>query len=434
MQCFISPVNGYKLQTRDPLSLLESIFEKTPDLQTPCYIYDGVALELRLAELDRLFGDAFTLSFAIKSNPNAALVRRIAAATGHLDASSFFEVLRALEAGCPPARISYSGPGKRESELQRFIGCGAELVVEALDEVDMAARIAQAKGVVQKVLLRINPDGIPKGFGAKMSKNPSQFGIDEGQMAAAIAHIGARPGLDLTGYHIYAGSNCLDAGAIVENIANMTRIFGEAAALAGAPARKLIFGAGFGLPYHEGQADLDVAAVRDGIEASLAEIAANSLLAGAERALELGRWLVGPTGAMVATCLSGKESRGVRVAVCDAGFNVHLAACGMMGSVFQKNWPIHRLGPEPGGEAEYLLAGPLCTSIDTLARRITLPTLARGDRIAVLMSGAYGLTASPSGFISHPQAGEYLWTGDDLLDISSERVATHDAELPRSDG
>ncbi|MDV7141313.1 type III PLP-dependent enzyme [Tropicimonas sp. TH_r6] len=422
------------MQTRDPLSLLESIFEKASDLPTPCYIYDGPALEQRLAELNRLFGDVFTLSFAIKSNPNPEIVRQIAAATGHLDASSFFEVVRALEAGCPAQRISYSGPGKRASELERFVGCGAELVVEALDEIDMAARIAETKGVVQKVLLRINPDSIPKGFGAKMSKNPSQFGIDEGQMAAAIDHIQARPGLDLTGFHIYAGSNCLDASAIVENIANMTRIFGEAATLAGAPARKLIFGAGFGLPYHDGQEALDVVAVRDGIVASLAQIAANPLLAGAERALELGRWLVGPVGALVTTCLSCKESRGVQVAVCDAGFNAHLAACGMMGSVFQKNWPIHRLGAERGGTADYLLAGPLCTSIDTLARRITLPTLAPGDRIAVLMSGAYGLTASPSGFISHPQAGEYLWTGDSLRDISSARAAPHDAELPRSDG
>ncbi|SDJ09717.1 hypothetical protein [Aliiruegeria lutimaris] len=369
-------------------------------------------------------------SYAVKSNPNPEILRRIASITGHLDASSFFEVVRAMEAGLPPERISYSGPGKRDSELERFVGCGGELVVEALDEIETVAAIAEGKGTRQRILLRINPDSIPKGFGASMSKKPSQFGVDEGQAAQVIARIQSLPSLDLTGFHIYAGSNCVQADAIIDNITNMARLFAESASVSGKPVRKLIFGAGFGLPYHDGQEALDVAAVRAGIAPALAEIASNPLLADAQKVLEIGRWIVGPCGALITSCLSRKESRGLQVAVCDAGFNTHLAACGMMGSVFQKNWPIFRLGPSERETEEYLLAGPLCTSIDTLARRITLPPLHKGDRIAVLMSGAYGLTASPDGFISHPAAREYLWTGAELQDITTTRRAEADAMLP----
>ncbi|WP_157994753.1 hypothetical protein [Paracoccus tegillarcae] len=122
--------------------------------------------------------------------------------------------------------------------------------------------------------------------------------------------------------------------------------------------------------------------------------------------------------------LSVKESRGTRIAVCDAGFNNHLAAAGMMGAVFRKNYPFAVLRCARGGdEVEHQIAGPLCTSIDTMARKLMLPPLSRGDVLAVLLSGAYGLTASPTRFISHPEPGEYLIdAGGGLTDISESRL------------
>ena len=103
-----------------------------PDLPpTPAYLYDAAGLTVRIALLQQQLGSLFRLSFAIKSNPNLALLRRIAAEIPHLDASSFHEVERALSIGVAPERISWSGPGKRGRELAALAGRGITIVIEA---------------------------------------------------------------------------------------------------------------------------------------------------------------------------------------------------------------------------------------------------------------------------------------------------------------
>jgi diaminopimelate decarboxylase len=407
---------------------------------TPFYIYDAQAVSDRISALDKAFGSAFAVSFAIKSNPNQQLLNHIAPQVGFLDASSFYEVQRALRSGAKPEQISYSGPGKRHSELQAFIGLGAELIVESFDEIEMAAEIARQKGTEQKTLLRINPSYVPRGFGASMSGSASQFGIDQEQMPAAIRAIMKAPGLHLDGFHIYTGSNCLNAQAIVENFQNISEIFVEASACAGIRPQKLVYGAGFGLPYHTKETDLDIDAVQQGIMGNLKTLLARPEMAQAQPVLELGRWIVGPCGMLVTRVLSRKTSRGTEIAVCDAGFNNHLAACGLMGAVFQKNWPLFNLSRPEGEIGSYRISGPLCTSIDTIARKIDLPEVRRGDFLAIGMSGAYGLTASPTRFISHPEPLEYICDGDKITEVT-ESCLNHapsgsrpDADITHSKG
>ena len=119
-----------------------------------------------------------------------------------------------------------------------------------------------------------------------------------------------------------------------------------------------------------------------------------------------GIWLGQP---VLTRVVNVKESRGTRIAVCDAGFNNHLAACGMMGAVIRRNWPISKVTGSADQElVEHTLAGPLCTSIDTLGTKVLLPRLQRGDVLAIGSSGAYGLSASPTRFISHPEPREWL--------------------------
>ena len=104
--------------------------------------------------------------------------------------------------------------------------------------------------------------------------------------------------------------------------------------------------------------------------------------------------------------------------MCDAGFNNHLAACGMMGSVLRRNWVIDNLSNPEGELASFTLAGPLCTSIDRLAADIEMPEVRVGDVLSIPQSGAYGFTASPSRFISHPEPREVLVDGDAMRDVS----------------
>ncbi|MBS1301530.1 alanine racemase [Loktanella sp. SALINAS62] len=388
-------------------------------MPTPVYLYDLDVMRARLAILNSMFGAQFDVSYAIKANPNAAIVKTAADSGQNLDASSYAEVVRARKTGIDPAKISFSGPGKRLTELELFIGTGSELVVESFEEIADAARIASTKGITQNVLIRVNPDFVPRGFGASMSGKPSQFGIDEQSAADAVAAIDAAPNLSLVGLHIYTGSNSLSADTIVENFENMARLFTELADGGSRKLEKLIFGAGFGVPYHNGQTPLDLEKVAAGTLHIAKLLRSYAGFADTTFILELGRWVVGPAGALLTSVLSTKISRGQNIRICDAGFNNHLAACGMMGSVFRKDWPVAHLTAEANSiEESVKLTGPLCTSIDALAGPLNLPFVKRGDVLAVLLSGAYGLTASPSRFISHPEPFEIIIEDGEFRDVT----------------
>jgi diaminopimelate decarboxylase len=133
--------------------------------------------------------------------------------------------------------------------------------------------------------------------------------------------------------------------------------------------------------------------------------------------LELGRYLVGEAGYFLTRIVSIKESRGSRIGICDGGMNNHLPASGHFGMVIHRNYRMHRVGG--GQETEKIdLVGPLCTSIDRLASGALLPRLTEGDVIAIHCSGAYGLTASPIHFISHPLPREVLIEGSRIREAT----------------
>jgi diaminopimelate decarboxylase len=396
---------------------------------TPLYVYDLDAIRARLGQLREAFGSEFGVSFAVKANPNPALLTALAPLVDSLDVSSFAEAERALAAGCEPERLTFCGPGKRREEVRRAVrvGVGA-LVVESVHEARLADRFAGELGQRQPVLLRINPATSPRAFGVNMSGKPSQFGVDEEDMESAIDAIAALPHVDLQGFHIYSGSNSLSREGLAENFAILIAIFRRAVAHWGGSPAKLIFGAGFGVPYLPGDEELDLAALAADVLPQVAALRREAPFAATRIELELGRWLVGPCGWLLSEIIGEKASRGTEIRIIDAGFNNHLAAYGMMGSVIRRNWRIANLsnpaGERDGSLGRYTVVGPLCTTIDTLATKLELPALAVGDVIAIENSGAYGLTSSPTRFISHPEPREAMLAGGQLTDVS-ESLLNH---------
>lgn len=392
---------------------------------TPIFVYDVDALQARFDQLDQLFGDHFSVSYAIKSNPNIQLLSEIRPRISTFDASAFAEVERAMAAGAHPRDITFSGPGKRQEEIERAVRLGlGELVVESVADAKVASRVAESIGVQQNILIRINPLKVPRHFGASMAGRPSQFGIDEEDLAQALPEIDNLAGLNLMGFHIYSGTNCLNAEAIAENFEIFIGIFGQAIELSGRAPEKLIFGSGFGVPYLPDDQPLNVEKLAQLTHPIMEQFKADVRFTKTEMVLEMGRWLVGPCGWLVSSVIGTKESRGTSFCICDAGFNNHLAACGMMGSVFRRNWRFANVSNPAGELTNYTLTGPLCTTIDLLASGVELPETRTGDRIVVENSGAYGLTASPTRFISHPEPREILLSGGNLSDVS-ESLLNH---------
>jgi diaminopimelate decarboxylase len=234
-----------------------------------------------------------------------------------------------------------------------------------------------------------------------MAGGPKQFGVDAEAVPQMLKELATLP-LEFWGFHIYSGSQNLRPEILVDAQQKTAALAIELAKHAPAPVRMLNLGGGFGIPYFPGEKPLDLAP----IGANLGEHVVPAIrhaLPQAAIALELGRYLVGESGVYVCRVLDKKISRGHVFLVTDGGLHHHLAASGNFGQVIRKNYPVlvaNRIGSESTENAS--VVGPLCTPLDLLADRMDLPQAEVGDLIAVFQSGAYGYTASPLAFLSHP--------------------------------
>lgn len=386
----------------------EALIEAAAVLGTPGYVYFPEAIEERVALTRRAF-PGVEMSYAIKANPNRALLQRLRGVVDRLDVSSAGEIARALAAGWSGARLSFTGPAKRDFELRTSLAAGVgHHVLESVDEAEALNRWAGEAGLVPPVLLRLTPDRAPRGFGLTMGGRACAFGVDEPEADAAIAAILELPHLDLRGLHCYAATQGLEVDPVVENLHIILDLF-RAHWPAERTAEMVVVGGGFGIPCHEGETALDLGEVGRRTQPAFDALRADARFADAIVALELGRWLVGEAGTFVTRVVRTKVSRGTAIAMCDGGLHHHLAAAGRFGAVIPRNYPLRRVGG--GGPPERVeLVGSLCTTIDTLGRKAQIAPLAPGDLVAIGCSGAYGPTASPLGFISHPVPFEALAT------------------------
>lgn len=390
---------------------------------TPCYVYILPSIEARIALIARSFAGRFVLSFAVKSNPNPALLAWMAGRIDHLDVSSIGEFRLACQAGWPARKLSFTGPGKREAEIREACATGVgQLVIESIREAAIANRCAAELGSVQDILVRIAPEHVPKGFGDQMAGRPVAFGIDWERIDSELPVILAMPHLRLTGLHIYSGTQCRNAAAIVANYRIFIELFRSTCDRYGITPAMLVFGSGIGIPYHDGDAPVDLAAVAEAMGGDLDALLAEPRFTNTKLVLELGRYLVGEAGFFLTRVVSIKESRGTRIAICDGGMNNHLPASGHFGMVVRRNYAMHKVaggdGQMAGPREKIDLVGPLCTSIDRLATAVDLPRIDAGDIVAIHASGAYGLTASPIHFISHAAPYEVLADAGGIRDVT----------------
>ncbi|MBC9073656.1 pyridoxal-dependent decarboxylase, exosortase A system-associated [Thauera sp. CAU 1555] len=374
--------------------------------QTPFYAYDRALLAARAQALRATLPPGLKIHYAMKANPMPALVAHMAGLVDGIDVASAGELKVALDAGANPQDISFAGPGKRDAELHQAVAAGILVNVESFREIPVLAAAAQRLGLPARVAVRVNPDFELKASGMKMGGGPKQFGVDAEQVPALLAEI-AGAGLSFEGFHLFAGSQNLKAEAIVEAQRKSFELALRLAEHAPAPVRFLNLGGGFGIPYFPGEQALDLAPIADNLAQISAQAAAQ--LPQAELVIELGRYLVGEAGIYVCRVVDRKVSRGQTYLVTDGGLHHHLAASGNFGQVIRKNYPVavgNRMDAAAAGEAS--VVGPLCTPLDVLADRMSLPAAEIGDLVVVFQSGAYGFTASPERFLGHPAAVEVL--------------------------
>jgi len=375
---------------------------------TPLFVYDLAMIAARIARLRAAMPAGLSLHYAIKANPSAPLLVAMAGQVDGFDVASGGELATALASGMAASHISFAGPGKRSRELEAAIRAGATINLESEREADRALSAAEALGLTPRLAVRVNPDFDLKGSGMRMGGGAKPFGIDEARVVPLVRRLAAS-GADYRGLHIFAGSQSLDVGAIIEAQANTCALAARIDEQSGVRAPLVNLGGGFGVPYFAGDTALDVEA----IGAALAERVGT---AAPHYAIELGRWFVAEAGVYLTRIVDRKLSHGKTFLITDGGLHHQLAASGNFGTVVRRNYPVAVAGrfgaAGPVGEKEEVsVVGCLCTPLDRLADDVFLPRADVGDVIAVFMAGAYGATASPAAFLGHAPAIEIAVAG-----------------------
>lgn len=396
---------------------IKDIAKSTADsFGAPLYLYIPDLIEQRV-ELVRKACSGMGIRYAVKTNPNPWLLDWFRSRIESLDVSSSGELDLGLQQGWKPADIEFTGPAKTVADLRKAVEAGVgSIVVEDLSELRLLNEVAGELQQQVRFLVRIAPRQAESGFGVRLAGRVTQFGVDEEDLPDFIAAAKAMKNVRLDGFHIYSGSQCLDDEVMAAHFESMWTLFQQAIRLYGEPVSELVFGAGMGIPYHEGDETLTLDGLAPVTGRIMAEIAALDFKVKAF--VEVGRFLVGEAGFFITRVIRVKSSMGKPVVICDGGMNHNLGACGHLGGVSHRHYKMALIKTTSAPSEEtfnYRIVGPLCTAIDTLALNIRLPEVIEGDLIAVSCSGSYGPTSSPLFFISHAQPREVVHSLDGKL-------------------
>ena len=392
--------NG-KLGGQDPALLAERF-------GTPFYAYDLDVVSRQVAVLRAVLPASFDLAYAVKANPNLAVLAHLRGLGLGADVASGGELRHVLRAGFAADQVVFTGPGKRDEELAAAVEAGVRVVtVESPGELRRLARIAEGLGRRQPILLRAAVSEAARLERVRLvgDDGAGKFGMDGADLRLAAAEVVASPWLEPLGMHAFGASNVLDAAALAAHVEATVREARALAVGAGFELRLVDAGGGLGIPYKNHEDALDVRGLGARLGALAVRMAEDPATRGTRVLLEPGRFLVGASGAYVARVIDRKSVGGHHVVILDGGIH-HVLRPALVGQE-------HRVRPLTGIAATstaaataqrfpVTIAGPLCSGLDVFAQSAVMALPEPGDLVAVLDVGAYGATESMPFFLSHP--------------------------------
>jgi diaminopimelate decarboxylase len=374
---------------------------------TPFYLYDADTIRNNVTNLQQALGFGVDIFYSLKANPNISIASLILQQNVGAEVCSTAELMTAMKAGYPSENIIFVGPYKKDLDIELcLLNKIYAIVCESFQELEQIHQLARRHGVIAPVLLRINPDFYAKNALLKMGGKPSQFGIDQDQINEAFQFIKEHASLNLLGIHIYNGTRILNAACIAENTQHILKYAADLQDQYQCQFTTIDIGGGAGIPYFEGETDLDLILLRELIHPIVHQY--QHQFPHTRIIMESGRYLVGSAGNFIISARSIKAAKGKTFIVADGGTNCHMSAVGV-GSLVKNNFPMRVIQEKKSGnQVHYEITGPLCTPNDLLAKNILLPEVAVNDFIEIAQSGAYGPSASPTGFLSHGHPAEFL--------------------------
>jgi len=371
-------------------------------LGTPCYVYSRATLERHWRVFDESLGThPHLICYAVKANSSLAVLQVLARLGSGFDIVSEGELARVLRAGGDPARIVFSGVGKRAAEMRAALQAGIRCFnVESEPELLRLNEVAGEGGAVAPVSLRVNPD-VDAGTHPYISTGlrDNKFGIDVDTVLDTYRHAADLPNLEVTGIDCHIGSQLTEVAPFIDALERVLLLV-DRLQEEGITLQHIDLGGGLGIQYRQQD------------NPPLPDTYARELLvhlAGRpqELLLEPGRAIAGNAGILLTRVEYLKHTQHKNFAIVDAAMN------DLQRPALYNAW--HEIIPvqaHAGDTSYYDVVGPVCETGDFLGKQREL-ALAEGDLLAVRSAGAYGFTMS-SNYNSRPRAAEVMVDGGQL--------------------
>lgn len=371
------------------------------EVGTPFYVYSTATLERHAQVLKAALADLprVHIAFAIKANPNLAVLGVLARQGYGADVVSGGELKRALAAGMKPEDIVFSGVGKTRAELQLGLDEGiGQFNLELEEEGEVLADLAHAQGKTAPAVLRVNPD-VDAGTHAKIStgKAENKFGVAIDRAPAIFDRLAKRPGMNLRGVAIHIGSQLKTLAPLEAAYKRVGELVAQLRS-AGHTITHVDLGGGLGVPYEPD----DKVSTAEEFGAMVKRVTADwdvTLM------FEPGRFICGNAGLLVTEVIWVKPASINPYVIVDAAMN-DLARPALYDAYHAFE------AVEPTGEKFVAnIAGPVCETGDTFAMGREVDLVKSGDLAVFRTAGAYGATMA-STYNSRALVPEVLVSGD----------------------
>lgn len=382
---------------------------------TPVYLYSAGSIRRKYGMLAAAF-PGYDFFYSFKANPNLNICRMLLEMGACADVSSMGELKAALSVGFRPENIAFVGPGKTDEEIAFAIEKGIyAIAAESAYEIRTIESTAARLGRQARVLLRINTLEEPISP-EMMVGQASKFGIDEESVVEEVGRIKLKHAR-IIGVHVYSASQVLDTDFIAGHLGYVLDLSLGLARALDFDLECIDFGGGFGVPYGEGETELDLEpiakAARDVRRRLQAERPACRMI------FEVGRYLVAEAGVFLTRAIRVKPSRGKTFIITDGGMN-HFSRPVFM-RVAHPVRLVNKIAMERNTPCS--VAGPICTPVDVVARDVMLPEPEPGDIVGIFGAGAYGYTMSILNFMSLGWPAEVMVEGGRIRLIRKPKPA-----------
>jgi diaminopimelate decarboxylase len=387
----------------------ETLAEIVRQFGTPTYAYDVRRMRAQVNKLRERLPASVEILYSLKANASLGICDVFSHCGIGADVASAGELATAVAAGFPPEHIFVAGPFKSAETIAQL-----RELPEAIVSVDSPSELRWLadQSLGNHVVLRLRPD-----FGSAAvvtAGSDSRFGFTDGDLRQCRDVVG--PGRHrVVGFHVFAGSQVLEAAGVVAHLGGAFELCRRAADLLAIAPVLFNLGGGFGVPYGPDRDELDLGPIADQL-ATLADRAAPTRIV-----LELGRYLVAQAGWYLTTVLGSQTNQGRPAVVVDGGTHQRADLCGL--GLRNKARPPAVLGLNPSDVAPTDVLGCLSLPADLLAESAALPKLSPGAVLAFLNAGAYGMWSSPALFHGSPLPAEVAFDGPAIFLMRERRSA-----------